>query len=47
MWAILLELGVPALLLFILWRVWPKEGGADEAPSPSPDESTQDHDRQS
>jgi len=25
MWAILLELGLPVLLLLILWRVWPRE----------------------
>lgn len=45
--ATLIELGIPALLLFILWRVWPKEG-ADEAAPPVPqspqDESPQDHD---
>ncbi len=25
MWAWLLELGIPLVLLLILWRVWPKE----------------------
>lgn len=31
MWAIGLELVVPALLLLVLWRVWPK--APDDAPS--------------
>jgi len=25
MWAWLLELGIPLILLLILWRVWPKD----------------------
>ena len=25
MWAWLLELGIPLVLLLILWRVWPKD----------------------
>ena len=29
--AILLELGLPALLLVILWRVWPREAPSDSA----------------
>lgn len=29
MWAILLELGLPALLLLILWRVWPSANSAN------------------
>lgn len=29
MWAIGLELVIPALLLLVLWRIWPKE--ADKA----------------
>lgn len=31
MWAILIELGIPALLVFALWRIWPKES------DPNPD----------
>lgn len=30
MWAWLLELGIPLILLLILWRVWPKDGKNDE-----------------
>jgi hypothetical protein len=25
MWALLLELGIAAALVFVAWRVWPKE----------------------
>jgi len=25
MWALLLEIGLAAILVFIAWRVWPKE----------------------
>ncbi|HTH41287.1 MAG TPA: hypothetical protein VL968_10900 [Rhodocyclaceae bacterium] len=53
MWATAIELGIPALLLFALWRVWPKEGaeeteGAESQPQENPDtpvvDQTQNHD---
>jgi hypothetical protein len=32
MWAWLLELGIPLILLLILWRVWPKNDDPRESP---------------
>ena len=30
MWIWLVELGIPLILLLILWRVWPKENSKDD-----------------
>ncbi|HEX5394213.1 MAG TPA: hypothetical protein VFW68_13070 [Rhodocyclaceae bacterium] len=49
MWAIGLELVIPALLLLLLWRIWPKEtddagdDGDNDATSASPDENSHDN----
>lgn len=46
MWAILIELGVPALLVFALWRIWPKDSVPDAATSAGKDSHTEtDHDQ--
>lgn len=46
MWAILIELGVPALLVFALWRIWPKDSAPDAAPAAGKDSLTEtDHDQ--
>ncbi len=29
MWASAIELGIPALLVFALWRIWPREAGPE------------------
>lgn len=45
MWAIGLELVLPALLLLVLWRVWPKETGEDESSASSPHDKHDDSPR--
>jgi hypothetical protein len=30
MWALLLELGIAAVLVLVAWRVWPKEPRDDQ-----------------
>ncbi len=40
--ALLLELGLPALLLIALWRIWPRET-ADRPGPQSPDHTTSHH----
>ena len=30
MWALLLEIGLATILVFIAWRVWPKETKNDD-----------------
>ncbi|MDO8347355.1 MAG: hypothetical protein Q7S85_05620 [Rugosibacter sp.] len=34
MWGFLLELGLPLILLLLLWRIWPKEPPQDKARPP-------------
>lgn len=48
MWAIGLELVIPALLLLVLWRIWPKEADENDnaansgATAASPDKNSHD-----
>lgn len=44
MWATAIELGIPALLVFALWRIWPRES-ADQ-PNDNPDADTPHHDHE-
>jgi len=38
MWALLLELGIAGVLVFIAWRVWPKETPTNPPKEPRNDE---------
>jgi len=44
MWATAIELGIPALLIFALWRIWPKESTTEEVENNTAAEKTNDHD---